>query len=473
MELEEKDYQDLTREEMYNIIMGKKLDDIVDVLLTSSLTLSERLEQENLSLIQAKQECQEYQDKFQNICRKYALPADNKLMLCRELYKILQRERNDELKWLYCAVICDLGLLLDKAREKRTEEQDILNYLDSSRALQFLKQMISRKEKYKEQINSLLRYKKTDRESLNQNKLFIAEGDVEKIAQIYKNCLERIRGLQEEIFKENISSISWKINAQEDLQRIAPLFFYQVIVNHKARIIKSTDINPVISKLWKYKEYQIEKDNGKNYKMLERLTAFFIQLCEYFFPKDKVDRELTLYGFAHLSNICEWYYDVYKRKDLLYAPLREIAAYDMYDLKQAEEFLPVPLSSVLKRLGFTGFEPEYFLALNRLYGVEECLQEADEFYEEEFTSDSKAVSRIKKYIAEHEKQLEKFIAAVSPELNEIPELVSHILDKTGLSRIFPQTEEKLLLYSVHYLLLELTDDALSNLMQRMERLFTA
>lgn len=471
MELEEKDYQDLSKEEMYNIIMGKKLEDIVDVFLASDLPLSVRLEQENLSLSQAKQACQEYQAKFQSICRKYALPSDNKLMLCREMHKRLQRERNDELKWLYCAVICDLGLLLDQSRESRTEEQDILNYLDSSRALHFLKQMISRKEQYKEQIEALFCYKKTDKESLKQDELFITSDDVEEIAKIYKSCLERIRGLQEEIFKENISCISWKINAQEDLQRIAPLFFYQLIINHKTRIVKSTDINPVISKLWKYKEYQIEHDNGKNYKTLERLTAFFIQLCDYFFQKDKVDKELTLYGFAHLSNICEWYYDVYKKQELLYAPLSEAADYDMCDLEQFEEFLPVPLSCILNRLAFTGFEPEYFVKLNRLYGVEDSLKEADEFYEEEFTVNSKAVNKIKKYIAENEEQLEEFIAFAVPD--RIPELVSHILEETGLSRLFPKAEEKLLLYSVHYLLLELTDDALRNLMQRMERLFTA
>lgn len=454
--------------EKSNLVVDASMEEIIDALLENALSLAERLQQENMSLAEAREQCQQYRDRFRAVCCKYALPYDNKIILCRELYKKLAKEKNDELKWLYCAVICDQGLLLDQSRKSRTEEQDILNYLDSSRALEQLWQLLSRKEKYKPQ--NFLQSKEFDKDSLKQSELFITAADVDEIVRIYERCIGITRDFHKEIFRENMIYISWKVNALEDLQKIAPLFFYQLIIKHKARITKSRNINPVISKLWKYKKYQIEYNNGKNYRILEQLAAFFISLCNHFFQKEKVDKNLTLYGFAYLSNICEWYYQVYQRKDLFSLSLQEWAAYDMYDLKQAEEFLPVPLSCILERLTFTGFETEYSMNMYRLYGLEDSFQEADDFYEDEFIADSKIINKTVKYLNEHEQQFAEFISSALLQFAEIPDLVSNIFNKLEISRTFTEIEENILLYSVHCLLRELVDEDLKDLLQDMERL---
>ena len=109
-----------------------------------------------------------------------------------------------------------------------------------------------------------------------------------------------------------LDNITWLLRAADRnaiLRKIKPLLLYRMLTRHGKRMQTSDDLRVDCRTLWKYQEYGIEKDNGKNYRMNVRYLTLFSKLCSICEADGQVDIPLCVFGFDHLSNLGEFYRD--------------------------------------------------------------------------------------------------------------------------------------------------------------------
>ena len=81
------------------------------------------------------------------------------------------------------------------------------------------------------------------------------------------------------------------------LRRITPLYLFQLMVRHTNRLAQNQDFQANIAGLWKYKAYEIEKNNGKNFNQYERYILLFQKLCKYYKKPYSVKLTIVLHPF--------------------------------------------------------------------------------------------------------------------------------------------------------------------------------
>ena len=99
------------------------------------------------------------------------------------------------------------------------------------------------------------------------------------------------------------------------LNEIAPLYIYQMLTKHSSRLNKNEGLQVNQESLWKYQEYQIDFDNGKNFKANARNIQLFLDLCGLFAGRPEVDIVLCQYGFIQLSNLYYFYEENFSNEE--------------------------------------------------------------------------------------------------------------------------------------------------------------
>ncbi len=115
-----------------------------------------------------------------------------------------------------------------------------------------------------------------------------------------------------EALQTNLQMLVTAYKADASLHRIAPLFLFAMLTQHKSRLQKNQDITFNLKALWQYKSYHIQKDNGKNFTQYVRYLELFLDLMEYFADDAQVDQTLCRFGFLFICNLSEFYYEQYQ-----------------------------------------------------------------------------------------------------------------------------------------------------------------
>lgn len=82
------------------------------------------------------------------------------------------------------------------------------------------------------------------------------------------------------------------------MKRGIPFYLFQVMVRHTNRLAQNPDFQIVPASLWKYKEYEITKNNGKNFNKYERCIGLFQKLCKLYKNDPHIDIALCRYGMG-------------------------------------------------------------------------------------------------------------------------------------------------------------------------------
>ena len=90
------------------------------------------------------------------------------------------------------------------------------------------------------------------------------------------------------------------------IEKIIPFYLFKVMVRYTNRLAQNPDFQIVPASLWKYKEYEITKNNGKNFNKYERCIGLFQKLCKLYKNDPRIDIALCRYGMEQCSNIPEW-----------------------------------------------------------------------------------------------------------------------------------------------------------------------
>ena len=199
---------------------------------------------------------------------------------------------------------------------------------------------------------------------------------------------------------DNLRFLSSLLPRRPELQEIAPLFWYLIATHHLTKLCQASEFNCRFEKLFTYKAYQIDVDNGKNFSHFLTLLSFFEELCTYYAADPTVNRELSLYGFAATSNLCEWYFQS--------LPVEESSA------------LPKPLRTLIRECRIDCFENGGFL---------DCSLEELAAFEKDEHHRKKLLLVLNRYCQEHPEQLAVYAENASTQPEENRRLLYTLVDE--------------------------------------------
>lgn len=97
---------------------------------------------------------------------------------------------------------------------------------------------------------------------------------------------------------DNLQYFLMEARNNDLIEKIIPFYLFQVMVRHTNRLAQNPDFQIVPASLWKYKEYEITKNNGKNFNKYERCIGLFQKLCKLYKNDPHIDIALCRYGMG-------------------------------------------------------------------------------------------------------------------------------------------------------------------------------
>ena len=224
--------------------------------------------------------------------------------LCRELEKA---KRASDL-YLICLLLCDDGILKEIDRVTNKNLCSFAKYIFNAKNVE--KEINERKMlhgRWCQLLQSLYEY---DSSTPIQYAISIDYHDVFKIyRELYP--MNKIGSYLE----QNLEILAATATTPP-FNKIAPLYIYQMLTKHISRLNKNEGLQVNQESLWKYQQYQIDHDNGKNFKTNLRNIQLFFKLCQLFENHPEVDIVLCQYGFIQLNNLYSFYNENFPEDDL-------------------------------------------------------------------------------------------------------------------------------------------------------------
>lgn len=281
-------------------------EEIIDRLLEGDYEdLQMFLEKRHLTYDQALKNVGSFRTKFLNQCKinKISIKQKKSVVTYFQNYQIDQNNQ-----WLFAAILCDNGYLLDTEREYRSTEQDISSGIRCMEEMDKVQKYFDFCRIHRQKFEQLIS------ENPNHIQPVYTENkqEAEDILQILDQCW--FCGEEEyviDVLKNNLIEILATVQANNSLLSIKPLFLFLLLRNHKSRIAETEGVQYQIQKLFQYKKYKIDEDNGRNFKSHADMICLFEALCHYYEKDTNVNLDLCRYGFSAVSNIGQWYYEQY------------------------------------------------------------------------------------------------------------------------------------------------------------------
>ena len=380
---------------------------------------------------------------FQERVKEFGLPLERRFALCQEVLRLARRRPSQKLLHLLCCIICDSGMLLDMDPLNRDLEQNALVWPELRHEAEELYAILSTRKgqiaRFRQTVADAGRVIPEITASAQENAAF-QEQVYEAYTRIFPSAHAR------PMLKDNILWLLQIADAKPALHSVKPLFLYRVLTRHRKRMETEQSVRLDFRALWKRQEYNILKDNGKNFQSHARALMLFESLYQILGTEDGVDLQLCLVGFDCLSNLGE-YYRLYPEEKWL---------------------LPFPPSvdSLFEQVAFSCFEHGY--GDNRMMEAGHVsVTQLNRFLAGRLGNDPKAIGRISNEI---HRNRETFLALFL-EADALPDegqrdqhvrgLCTKILDAAELSEEQrPATAQETALYlaAVNSFLMEAVDD---------------
>lgn len=280
--------------------------EIIDRLLEEDYEdLQMFLRKRNLSYEQALEKVGSFRNEFLHQCRINQISVEQKKSAVTYFQN---HEINENNQWIFAAILCDNGYLLDMERKYRSKEQDISSGIRCMEEMQKVLQYFDFCRRHHQQFEQLISILPNHLQPVyTENKREVA--DIIQILDQWWFCGED--GYVIDVLKNNLIEILAMAQANSSLLSIKPLFLFLLLRNHKSRIAETEGIRYQIQKLFQHKKYKIDEDNGRNFKSHADMICLFEALCRYYEQDTDINLDLCRYGFSATSNIAQWYYEQY------------------------------------------------------------------------------------------------------------------------------------------------------------------
>ena len=260
------------------------------------------LENNRITFDEAKQKVKQFKEKYQNLLERYAIGNQNLVKTCYDLIEnIKQQPANPDLQYLYFCIMTDVGLL-NKALDERTEEQEIRNYLRQHELIQELTEFFKSQSESTMKYHELLEYLKKP--------IKIKDAECEEEADfLYHLTIQHTflhDSIKNEVYKDNLKSLLIHINSDEKLNPVKPYIIFAVLARKTGMMQKREHFMPNLKAIFQYQDYNIYKDNGKNFNQYQSELELYDHLRRAYL--EDADIDFCDYCFANLSPLSEWYY---------------------------------------------------------------------------------------------------------------------------------------------------------------------
>lgn len=317
----------------------------INELADQYVEFGELLKQNHLTFDEAQQCVKQFKEHFYSLLAKYSIGSQNLVRTCYDLMEHIKcQPNNPDLRHLYLCIMTDFGLLNDMNSSDRTEEQEIRNYLCQRKLIQELTEFLKSQSKSIKKYQKLLEYLKKPIKIKNAE--CEEESDFLYHLTIQHTFLHD--GIKNEVYKDNLKSLLIHINSDEKLKPIKPYIIFAVLARKTGMMQKRKHFMPNLKVIFLYQEYNILKDNGKNFNQYQSELELYDHLRRAYI--DDSDIDFCDFCFANLSPLSEWYYlycepneeipMVIDRKILMIMPksFPVILSYEEYESLSEDEF---------------------------------------------------------------------------------------------------------------------------------------
>ncbi len=283
-------------------MMFDDLEEFFDSFEIDENELENALNENNTTYEQALKETENFRNNFFDTVKKNNIKDDNCFSICFDITSnIYDGNINDDLIYLYFAVITDKGLLFDLKPEERSEEQNILCFLEQKNNIQKLMDKIQMKKIYEDRIQEISKLKIKEYTENIQDE----QADIYFISMQYEFLNYNQNN---NVFLDNIGGLVQQVNSAEMLKSLKPYIYSAVLSRKHKMMLERKNYSVNIKSVFKYNEYTINNDNGKNFDTYANYLELYDHLRRFFENDKDVDLEFSDYCFANLSNLSDWYY---------------------------------------------------------------------------------------------------------------------------------------------------------------------
>lgn len=278
------------------------MDDIKELFIQEeegeSFDMSKWLTAHNMTEKQLLDKRKQQKEQLENLGKKFNLPPENRYAVCCGI-KNLQNFSQEVREFLALFLPHQNQLFFD---DREVTEEEVIDYI-------FYTERCEATHKALNGISSLAQnWSKLDLTN-NQpsgNMLFQTTITAEQISKLYMKIFGE-KG-EWDVFTHNIDGLLSHINTSPSLQGVAPLYIYQMLVKHASRMKTNPDMTVNYKSLWKYQEYEIFHDNGKNFNKNVQNIALFSGLCNLFENEavNATQINLSQWGFMLMSNLTQF-----------------------------------------------------------------------------------------------------------------------------------------------------------------------
>lgn len=276
----------------------------INELADKYVEFDELLKQNHLTFDSAQQKAKQFKEKFYALLANYSIRSQDLVVICYDLMeRIFQQPDNFDLQYLYLCLMTDFGLLI-RTDSDSTEEQRIRNYIRQQEALQeltdFCKSQNENLRKYRELVDYLkkpIKMKSTE---------YAEEADLLYHLTIQHTFLYESVG--NDVYKDNLNALLIYINSDEKLRLVKPYIIFAVLARKTGMMQNRAHFMPNLKAVFQYQDYNIYKDNGKNFNQYQSELELYDHLQRSYMDDVDVDMALCDFCFANLSPLSEWYY---------------------------------------------------------------------------------------------------------------------------------------------------------------------
>lgn len=263
--------------------------------------IKKRLKAIGLTSDEAYQKACEYKNEFYSLLKSHGIDSRIPEIILIDICKQTQFYSDEGMFRLYCMAAADRILLFENITDK---EQMILCWLDIKDKAEELMAYLQGLPVYRKRLEKLVKcIKKSPTE----------KADLEEQANLYKMSLEHgfiyKYGYKNNLYLNNVGELVRLVNSNEQLKSVKPYVYSAVLSRKHKMMLERADYTPNIKDVFKYKEYKIYDDNGKNFDTYQSYLELYEQLQRYYSDDPEVDISFSDYCFATLSNLSEWYHE--------------------------------------------------------------------------------------------------------------------------------------------------------------------
>lgn len=277
----------------------------INELADQYVETDELLKRNHLTFDEALQQAKQFKETFYALLEKYSISSQSLVVICYELMEhICRQPDNPDFQYLYLCVMTDFCLLV-RTDPDPDDEQKIRNYLRQQELMRELTKFWESQSENIRKYQELLEYLKKPIK-VNSNEY---SEETEFLYQLTIQHTFLYESVGNSVYKDNLNALVIYINSDEKLIRVKPYIIFAALSRKTGLMQKREHFMPNLKALFKYQDYNIYKDNGKNFNLYQSELELYDHLQRsYIDEEDNVDMELCDFCFANLSPLSEWYY---------------------------------------------------------------------------------------------------------------------------------------------------------------------